>query len=147
MRILAIDPGLHCGWAFLDGDAVFSGVWNLTGTRFESAGFRFIRLKKYLSELLKPDCVYYEEVRRHLGTDAAHCYGGMIATLQTFCDENKIPYSGIPVGTLKKFAVGKGNADKNQMVMAAKKYKPEISDDNEADAFLILQYVISSLQK
>ena len=46
---------------------------------------------------------------------------------------------GIPVGTIKKHATGKGNASKEMMIEAARKklgYKDD--DDNEADALWIL---------
>jgi len=58
------------------------------------------------------DVIYYEEVRKHIGTDAAHIYGGFKATLSTWCEENNTSYEGVPVGTLKKHATGKGNAKK-----------------------------------
>ena len=48
----------------------------------------------------------------------------------------KIPYRGIPVATIKKRATGKGNADKGQMIAAAKSRWPchAFIDDNECDA-------------
>lgn len=100
---------------------------------------RFVRFKNYLNEVsrtTKIEAVYFEEVRRHLGTDAAHIYGGIIATLCAWCEENKIPYHGIPVGVVKKHATGKGNADKEMMVEAARAKWPDhaFTDDNEADA-------------
>jgi Holliday junction resolvasome RuvABC endonuclease subunit len=82
--------------------------------------------------------VYFEEVRRHVGTDAAHVYGGLLAVLTAFCEERAIPYQGIPVGTIKKFATGRGTADKAAMLAAirAKGYAPK--DDNECDAVALL---------
>jgi Holliday junction resolvasome RuvABC endonuclease subunit len=151
MKILAVDPGLLCGWAVLNHENpaaenihehFISGVWNLKGDRFEGAGFRFIRLKNYLNEIGKCDLVFYEEVRGHLGVDAAHMYGGIIAHLQAWCEENKTPYRGIPVGTIKKFACGKGNVNKDAMIKAAQEQWPafKIEDSNEADALFILLY-------
>ena len=35
--------------------------------------------------------VHYEEVRRHLSTDAAHVHGGLLATLTAWCEQNTIP--------------------------------------------------------
>ncbi len=34
----------------------------------------------------KIEAVYFEEVRRHLGTDASHCYGGFLAHLSSWCE-------------------------------------------------------------
>ena len=47
-----------------------------------------------------------------LGTDAAHVYGGFLATLTSWCEQRAIAYQGVPVGTIKRFITGKGNADK-----------------------------------
>ena len=60
--------------------------------------------------------VYFEEVRRHMGVDSAHVYGGLLATLTAWCEHHQIPYQGVPVGTIKKNATGKGNASKDEMI-------------------------------
>jgi len=47
-----------------------------------------------------------------------------------------IPYVLVPPATLKKFATGKGNADKTAMAMAAyKRAGVEFDDDNQCDAW------------
>ena len=151
---LGIDPGTNCGWALRDASGKdFAGSVNLKGGRFEGGGMRFLRFKSFLEELdshNKIDCVFFEEVRRHRGTDAAHVYGGLIATLTSWCEEHdpKIPYSGIPVGTIKKTATGKGNADKEKMVAAAREKWPDLftEDDHDmADALWVLETGIQSL--
>ena len=139
MVVIGIDPGTRCGWCVLGDDGqVSSGTWNLKPSRFEGAGMRFVRLRKYLDELIRaahPDQLACEEVRRHLGVDAAHIYGGILAILQEQCEIYRIPYQGIPVGTVKKRATGKGNAQKDVMIAAAKAKWPDFNgDDNEADA-------------
>jgi Holliday junction resolvasome RuvABC endonuclease subunit len=83
--------------------------------------------------------VYYEEVAAHKGTAAAHIYGGLVATLQSFCEERNIPYCGVPVGTIKRYATGKGNANKEAMIAAAQVKHGYLGDnDNEADALHLL---------
>jgi len=147
-RILGIDPGTHCGFALLESDRVLaSGEWNLTPSRHESSGMRFIKFERSLAEVLyhlgcdAKTLVAYEEVRRHLGTDAAHIYGGIIAVLQSKCIMSGIEYFGIPVGTVKKQATGKGNASKEDMIAAARKHWPHIpiSSENQADALWIAE--------
>lgn len=143
--IIGIDPGTHCGWSVRSenaagGIAWNSGVWDLAPRRHEGGGMRFVRLRSCLRQLLDAfpgvTVLAYEEVRRHLGTDAAHIYGGVVAALTEECESRKIPYTAIPVGTVKKVATGKGNADKAAMVAAANREWPaaEFEDDNEADA-------------
>ena len=49
---------------------------------------------------------------------------------------------GVPVGTIKKFASGKGNASKQQMIEAVEdRFGCIVADDNEADAIALLEYV------
>lgn len=141
MRILAIDPGTNCGWALSTDGVIVSGTWNLRGGRFEGGGMRFVRMRNSLDEIGPVDRLYFEEVRRHLSTDSAHVYGGMVATITAWCEECQVPYQAIPVGTIKKCATGKGNADKTAMMEAAFAKWPDqnIKDDNQADALWILE--------
>jgi crossover junction endodeoxyribonuclease RuvC len=148
VTILAVDPGTACGWALrAPSGAVVSGVWNLRGGRFEGGGMRFLRLRRHLDDAFAAapfHQVAFEEVRRHLGVDAAHIYGGVVATLTAFCEERRLPYQGIPVGTVKRLATGKGNADKAAMLAAAATRWPgyRFADDNEADARWIAEAAV-----
>jgi Holliday junction resolvasome RuvABC endonuclease subunit len=58
--------------------------------------------------------------------------------LTAWCEHHQIPYQGIPVGTIKKHAAGKGNASKYEMVAAVRGRGHSPSDDNEADAIALL---------
>jgi Holliday junction resolvasome RuvABC endonuclease subunit len=158
VRLLGIDPGTSCGYAILETETghIVSGVWDLSSRRHEGGGMRYLRLRSHLLDIFAAgiDAVGYEEVRHHIGTDAAHVYGGIVATISSTCEDQKvdvprklgfapfrpaIPYQGIPVGTIKKFATGKGNAKKPEIVEAANRLWPTafIQDDNEADARFI----------
>lgn len=143
MNILALDLGTKTGWAASLGGQVISSVQNLTPRRFDGGGMRFLRFREWLSEILgkhKFTFVCFEEVRRHAGTDAAHIYGGLMGQLTSICEELEVPYEGVPVGTIKKSATGKGNADKDAMIAAAANLFPwiEVIDDNHADALCLL---------
>jgi len=139
MRIIGIDPGTMCGWAITeDGKRLASGVWQLKTNRHEGGGMRYLRVRRYLEQLLefyKIDALAYEEVRRHMGVDAAHIYGGIVGQITAICEDQSIPFQAIPVGTAKKLATKRGNASKDDMIKAAnKKWDLELTDDNEADA-------------
>lgn len=86
--------------------------------------------------------IFYEEVKRHMGTAAAHAYGAYKAFLYTACIDAgyDIP-TGLHVGTIKKEATGSGNATKEQMICAAHDTfgTPLTLDDNEADAVWIAE--------
>lgn len=161
MNVLGIDPGTACGWALLDsrGNRIASGTWDLKPRRHEGGGMRYLRVRRLVEDVIgTPNgvlAVGYEEVRRHAGTDAAHVYGGIVAMIAAVCEERKTPYMAIPVGTVKRAATGKGNADKIAMVRAAnarwglalvvktatKKgvVVEETDDDDEADALWIAE--------
>jgi Holliday junction resolvasome RuvABC endonuclease subunit len=143
-RIIAIDPGTHCGYAVLHDGVVSYGVLNLAPGRYEGGGMRFLRFATHLRQMLPADAVFFEEVRRHLGTDAAHVYGGIVAVLTSICEELSIPYRAIPVGTIKKYATGKGNAGKPEMVAWAQRRWPDVVDDNIADALAILDCALAT---
>lgn len=151
--IAATDLGGNCGWALYDNGRIISGVWKLTETttkkRNERPGMRFERFFNRLAAIDALDTtdpcqdIYYEEVHAHIGTDAAHAYGGFRATLMHYCESKKKRYGSFGVGTIKKRATGKGNAKKPQMIASANKafrniIKRPVIDDNEADALWIL---------
>ena len=145
--ILALDLGTVTGWALRHHGVVTSGTQSFKPQRYEGGGMRYLRFTRLLNEVLVSigciDSLYFEEVRRHVGTDAAHVYGGLLAHLTAWCESQSIPYQGVPVGTIKKHATGKGNADKASMIaaMRAKGYAP--ADDNEADALALLHCAIT----
>ena len=114
---------------------------------------RYLRFRRWLDEVLATtppssgvsglDAIYFEEVRRHLGVDAAHAYGGFLATLTSWCEHQKIPYQGVPVGTIKRHVTGKGNAGKSEMVSAMRARGYLVADDNEADALAVLVWALA----
>lgn len=148
--ILALDLGTQTGWAISGDLGIASGCQSFTPRRFEGGGMRYLRFGRWLNEVQSGQvggigAVWFEEVRRHLSTDSAHAYGGFMAVLTAWCEKHQIPYGAVPVGTIKKFATGKGNADKGAMIAAADKLlKIPVKDDNEADAVCLLFYVLST---
>ncbi|OYV01413.1 MAG: hypothetical protein CFE26_22945, partial [Verrucomicrobiales bacterium VVV1] len=113
--ILALDLGSTTGWAVRTARCrILHGTAEFRPSRYEGGGMRYLRFGKWLDQTLDVtggiDAVYFEEVRRHAGTDAAHVFGGLLATLTAWCEEHELPYQGVPVGTWKRHACGKGNA-------------------------------------
>lgn len=137
--LLALDLGTKTGWATNSNAGIAHGMQEFKNDRFSGGGMRFLKFEKWLMQLPKPSQVVFEEVRRHAATDAAHVYGGLMATLTKWCESEGIPYQGVPVGTIKKFWTGKGNANKDVMIAEGKKrgFK-DVDDDNEMDAIALL---------
>jgi hypothetical protein len=141
--ILALDLGTTTGWALQAADGLItSGTVSFRPGRYDGGGMRYLRFTNWLTELDRLSgpiaAIWFEEVRRHAGTDAAHVFGGLMASLTAWAELRGIPYEGVPVGTIKKHATGKGNAPKQAMIHAACKRGFSPADDNEADAIAIL---------
>ena len=147
--VLALDLGTTTGWAMRLADgATVSGTMEFRPGRFEGGGMRYLRFRNWLAEVLSNagaiGVVHYEEVRRHVGTDASHVYAGYLATLTVWCEQQRIPYQGVPVGTIKQFIAGKGNAGKEAVIAAVRVRGYAPVDDNEADALAILLWAIET---
>jgi Holliday junction resolvasome RuvABC endonuclease subunit len=145
--VLALDLGTTTGFAIRTADGrITSGMITFRSSRFEGGGMRYLRFQHWLREMLDLtgpiERIVFEEVRRHIGTDAAHVYGGLLGTLTAWGERHAVPYEGVPVGTIKRFATGKGNANKTAMIaaMQARGFHP--GDDNEADALALLLWAI-----
>jgi len=141
--VLALDLGTTTGWALRGHDGgITSGTMTFKPSRFEGGGVRYLRFRGWLAEIAGLSGsiarIAFEEVHRHAGTTAAHAYGGFLATLTAWCEQETIPYEGVPVGTIKRFATGKGNADKAAMIAAVRARGFLPADDNEADAIALL---------
>ena len=144
--VLALDLGTTTGWALRAQDGgITSGTMTFRPSRFEGGGMRYLRFRGWLAEIARLSGglarIGFEEVRAHAGTDAAHLYGGFLAHLSAWCEERGIPYEGVPVGTIKRFATGRGNADKAAMIAAIRARGFAPADDNEADAIALLLWL------
>ena len=81
-----LDLGTTTGWALRTADGLItSGTVSFRPSRYDGGGMRYLRFTNWLTELDQLSgpiaAIWYEEVRRHAGTDAAHVYGGLMATL------------------------------------------------------------------
>ncbi|CAM4201467.1 hypothetical protein [Palleronia rufa] len=147
--ILALDLGTTTGWALRGFDGlVTTGTASFKPGRYDGGGMRYLRFTNWLTELDRLSgpvgTIWFEEVRRQAGTDAAHVYGGLMASLTSWAELRGIPYEGVPVGTIKRHAIGKGNAPKQAMIDAARARGFNPADDNEADAIAILHWAIET---
>lgn len=162
---MAIDLGTTTGFAWRPMGVLVSGIWSLKPGKYDGAGMRLVKLMAALDQA-HGQCIIshiaFEAVRRHLGTDAAHAYGALMGCLQMWCESQSppVPYQGLPVGEIKKFWTGHGNApkddtekEKRNVKARAKNRKEYVGesmvgeavrrgyapvDDNEADALALL---------
>jgi hypothetical protein len=147
--MLALDLGTTTGWAMRTAErTVLSGTVSFRPSRYDGGGMRYVRFRGWLDQLDEDagslSEIYFEEVRRHVGTDAAHLYGGFLATLTAWAEQRGIAYQGVPVGTIKRHVAGKGNADKAAVIAAVRSRGFKPADDNEADAIALLLWAIET---
>ena len=146
--ILALDQASNCGWALQTKDTnTHSGVKGFFLDRGESPGMRFLRFRAWLNQMYKLanggiDVIIYEAPHHRGGHSTQVAYGFITEILSFAADHGVETMKPVHTGTLKKFATGKGNASKEEMIIAARKRGWEIEDgnDDEADAVLMLEY-------
>ena len=133
MKILALDPATITGWCTENS----SGTWNLKTKSYESKGMRLIKFESSLNEIVKSigiTLVVYEKPggRNYNGIKS---HSNMEGVLQVYCLKNGLDYKGYSASEIKKFATGKGNCGKPEMIKACiNTYGTVPEDDNQADA-------------
>lgn len=141
MKILALDIATKTGWKTKSA----SGVWDLKPNRGESTGMRVVRFKGKIKELIALEGITLVAYERPAGLHKASIMvaSEMVGVLMDLCIEMGIEYASYSANEIKKFATGKGNANKEAMIKSAinKGYRPQ--DDNEADAIHLYEMVAS----
>jgi Holliday junction resolvasome RuvABC endonuclease subunit len=159
--ILGLDQALTTGWAVVDddGDIVGSGIHNFRPERGSSDGILYMAFSKWVEVSIRKvldimeaetgneevDILVVYELAHHRGNAATVMGMAFTTRIVEMCDKvgmygYNIEYTGVRTNVLKKTMTGNGNAKKPAMVAAAQQYKPEVVDDNEADAILLAMY-------
>ncbi len=149
MNILAIDCGINTGYATLINGQLRSGVQCMKSKGNESAGMKYLRFDSWLNEMQSIgnfNLIVYEKPH-HLMGNAIESMNGFITGVQRYCAMHpSIEYKAVSPGEIKKFATGKGNADKPMMIAWFEEVqgRPPTTDD-EADALAILMLTMKEL--
>lgn len=138
--LIGLDLGKKTGVAHNFNGKKICFTKNLKNGREEIEFYDFIN--SLLNEI-NPDAIVYEQVCRHMGTHAAHRWGGYQALLNLISQQRGIMLTMVGVTELKKFATNNGRAGKDMMVEASERYGYSPKDDNSADASMILEYALS----
>jgi Holliday junction resolvasome RuvABC endonuclease subunit len=144
MNVLALDLGTCTGWATNVHGRDESGVQTFDVKRGESPGMRYVRFNAWLGQWApdgwRPDLIVYEQTHNRGGA-ATEVAAGFATRVQEFCARHGIEHSAVHSATLKKFATGRGNAKKPEMIEAARvRFGYQGEDDDEADALALLHF-------
>ena len=153
--VLGLDLGTNCGYSYCyvkKGELIVPekldihiGQWDLSAGPYDSGALRFVRLRQFLS-VLKPNLIAFEDVRytpsekltkfnMHsiIARAATSCefFGALKATVCTWAEEYGVPSGSFPIGTIKRRATGKGNANKSDMIKACNEmFRTEFDSEN-----------------
>ena len=142
MNICAFDQATKCGVAFQTTSDNYSyDVWNLKIKSSESKGMKWIRFESRVKKFLDKhsiEILAYELPSGRNINPIIHS-SKLICVLEKVCVEMDVEYIEFSASEIKKFATGKGNANKEMMVDYANALWGYCGvDDNEADAIHIL---------
>jgi hypothetical protein len=148
MIILSLDLATNTGWAsYVDGQITI-GSANFALKRGESPGMRFLRCRSWLREMKKLlgtiDLIAYEQPHQR-GGHPTQVAMGLVTEVMSFSAKVNAQTTSVHSMSLKKWATGKGNAGKDMMIEEAKSRGHKVTNDDEADAVLLLEYVLNDL--
>ena len=150
MNILALDCATKTGWALLFDGHIESGVQDFSKRRGESNGMMFLRFRGWLESTFSRSVefggvVAYEQAH-HQGGAATEICVNLTGRAQEFAASVAAETMAPHTATIKKFATGKGNAGKDAMMAYFRRETGrEPIDDNEADAYALLRFVMAEL--
>jgi len=104
---------------------------------------RYLRFQNYLIALAArgAEMIVFEEVRHHVGTAAAHVYGGLVAMITAVCEAHEYQYTSVPIGTWKKAVCGKGNIKPaDYLAFVQENMASSCKTEDEAAALCILEW-------
>jgi Holliday junction resolvasome RuvABC endonuclease subunit len=158
MNILALDLGTKTGYCYSRNDIIYCGTWELaTAKEIKEWGKsnvkrtcdpRICRLFTKIMGLGPFNLLIFEDVLFASSVYQVQLWAGFRSAIwlsNCLSDWNTI-IEVVPTATLKKFATGKGNADKTAMIEAVKRRWPDIwkagFDDNACDAVALYNYAL-----
>lgn len=143
IKILALDIATKTGWK----TKTASGVWDLKPNRGESEGMRVVRFKSKVREMISLEAITLVSYERPAGLykSSLMVASEMIGVLKDLCIELGIELACYSATEIKKFATGKGNANKEAMIEKAIEMGYNPKDDNEADAIHLYNLTVSDV--
>lgn len=146
MKTLALDLAATTGHALLANGIITHGAQAFTTKAdTEHPGARYLRFQRWLRTRIdedKPTVIAVESAGYFKSLPAQSICVGFRGILLSTSSYYGIPLFEVSPSRLKKWASGKGNAKKEDMLQAARDRWPaeRFDDHNACDAFLLLRY-------
>jgi crossover junction endodeoxyribonuclease RuvC len=139
MRFVGIDPSTKTGLVILENNKVHTAI-EITPQE-ERDPHRFIEIARtVLSYITEDDVICIEGFSYSSRGAAVSVQYGIGWILRYELLQAGFSYYEVPPSSVKKFATGKGNAKKDEMVLPIyKRWGFEHSSDNVRDAFVLAQ--------
>lgn len=152
VNILALDLASTTGFATEVAGHRRSGYKNFTPLAGEGPGWRYIRFNVWLYswKVVPWDLVVIEKaLPRHVSALSAEIAFGLSTRVTEFCERQNVKLVSVHGATLKKWACGKGNGTKEDMLRAAQRQLgiKGMVDDNEIDALWLLHFAQERIRK
>jgi crossover junction endodeoxyribonuclease RuvC len=140
MRYVGIDPSTKTGLAIIDKQGNVINVVDIT-TKEKKDPHRFSDIAdKIIDELEPNDCIAIEGFSYGSKGKGVSFQYGLGWIIRHILIERGFEYVEVPPTSVKKFATGKGNTKKDEMVLPIyKKWGFEHTSDNVRDAFVLAQ--------
>lgn len=134
MKIIGIDASLTS-----TGVAVIDGTIRTERIQSRKAGpDRLIEIRDRVYKIAEGADIVVIEGYAYASGHSAHQMGELGGVIRVLLREMELKVLEVSPGQLKKFATGKGNADKMAIAVAVlKRWKKEFTCHDEADAFIL----------
>lgn len=151
MRVIAFDIGANLAVAHNLGAIPHVQHETFDGIRAHRAGATLLFLHRLFREIKankafgKPDAVVYEQPFAR-GEAATRSLWGIAGLIEATATNAGFGVVSVTPTEIKKFACGKGKAEKDEMISAAHMLGYEGANEHEADAWCLLHYAEVNLE-
>ncbi|WP_199427088.1 crossover junction endodeoxyribonuclease RuvC [Thermaerobacillus caldiproteolyticus] len=139
MRFVGIDPSTKTGLVILENNEIHTAIEITSQEKRDPHRFMDIakKVRKYITE---HDVICIEGFSYNSKGSAVSVQYGIGWILRSELIRAGLNYHDVPPSSVKKFATGKGNVKKDEMVLPIyKRWGFEHSSDNVRDAFVLAQ--------
>ena len=140
IRYIGIDPSTKTGFVALDEWGQVIHEREITGESDKDPKRMVTLTKNIIKELHKDDVICIEGFSYGSKGRGLSFQFGLGHAIRNAMFSNKIDFTVVAPGQLKKFATGKGNSSKDNMILPIyKRWGYEHDSDNVRDAFILAQ--------